>query len=324
MVSAVLAALLILPYLQYVLLAIVLAYVLAPAQRTLERRMSATLAALSLITLSIFVILIPLAYIVTLAIRQGLELQTAIQADEVSPNNIQDRFETIGYVVDFDLLYTTYQEPIAAGLQGLATDTLTIIGGLPGVFIGITVTVFVLFALLRDGKRFVEWLQSVVPINDHVQRELFVELDHLMWASVVGNVAVAAIQAVLLGIGLVLVGMPGVVFLTVATFVLTLLPLVGAFGVWVPVSMYLFVIGRPLAAGLLVIYGLLVSGSDMYLRPALIGRSGAINVAIIVVGIFGGLVLFGAMGLFIGPVVLGGAKIVLDLYAQENADSSPI
>lgn len=324
MVSAVLATLLILPYLQYVLLAIVLAYVLAPAQRNLERRMSATLAALSLITLSIFVILIPIAYIVALAIRQGLELQTAIQGDELSPDNIQDRFETIGYVVDFDLLYTTYQEPIAAGLQGLATDALTIIGGLPGVFIGITVTVFVLFALLRDGKRFVEWLQSVVPINDHVQRELFVELDHLMWASVVGNVAVAAIQAVLLGIGLVLVGMPGVVFLTVATFVLTLLPLVGAFGVWVPVSMYLFVIGRPLAAGLLVIYGLLVSGSDMYLRPALIGRSGAINVAIIVVGIFGGLVLFGAMGLFIGPVVLGGAKIVLDLYAQENADSSPI
>lgn len=62
----------------------------------------------------------------------------------------------------------------------------------------------------------------------------------------------------------------------------------------------------------------------MYLRPALIGRSGAINVAIIVVGIFGGLVLFGAMGLFIGPVVLGGAKIILDLYAQENAESTPI
>ena len=55
----------------------------------------------------------------------------------------------------------------------------------------------------------------------------------------VGNVAVAAIQAVLLGVGLGLAGLPAVIFLTVATFVLTLLPLVGAFGVWVPATVYL-------------------------------------------------------------------------------------
>ncbi len=52
-----------------------------------------------------------------------------------------------------------------------------------------------------------------------MQRDLLGELDHLTWASVVGNVAVAGIQAVLLGIGLVLVGIPGVVFLVVATFI---------------------------------------------------------------------------------------------------------
>jgi predicted PurR-regulated permease PerM len=317
-VSAVFAALLILPYLQYVLLAVVLAYILTPAQRVFERWMSTTTAALSLITVSIVVVLIPIAYVLTIAIQQGLELLTAIQEGVVSPDIIQARLKTLGYLVDFELLYSTYQEPITAGLQGLATGALTTIGGLPSVLIGVTVTVFVLFALLRDGKQLIAWLRSVIPINDRVQRELLVELDHLMWASVIGNVAVAAIQAVLLGIGLLLLGMPGVVFLAVATFILALLPLVGAFGVWVPVSFYFFMIGRPTAAGLLLIYGLLVSSSDIYLRPALIGRSGAINVAIIVVGIFGGVVLFGAMGLFIGPVVLGGAKIVLDLYSQEQ------
>ena len=317
-VSVVFAALLILPYLQYVLLAVVLAYVLAPVQRAFERWVSPTAAALSLIALSIVVVLIPIAYVLTIAIQQGLELLTAIQEGEFSPEIIQARLETLGDPVDFELLYSTYREPITAGLQGLATGAVTIIGGLPGVLIGITVTIFVLFTLLRDGERLIAWLRSVGPIDHRLQRELLVELDHLMWASVIGNVAVAAIQAVLLGIGLLLLGMPGVVFLTVATFVLALLPLVGAFGVWVPVSFYLFVIGRPTAAGLLVIYGLLVSSSDVYLRPALIGRSGAINVAIIVLGVFGGIVLFGAMGLFIGPVVLGGAKVVLDLYSQAH------
>ena len=224
--------------------------------------------------------------------------------------------------VDFDLLYATYQEPIAAGLQRLATGALTVITGLPGLLIGLTVTMFVLFTLLRDGEQLLTWLRAVVPVSEHVQRELLRELDALMWASVIGNVAVAGIQAVLLGIGLALLGVPGVVFLTVATFILTLLPLVGAFGVWIPVLLYLFAIGRPTAAGLLFVFGSVVSVSDFYLRPAIINRSGALNVAIIVVGIFGGIVLFGAMGLFVGPVVLGGSKVVLDLFARERAESS--
>lgn len=319
-ISTVLAALLVFAYLQYVLLAIVLAYVLVPVQRRLERRLSSATAAVATITMSILVFMIPIAYILTIAVQQGLTLLTAVQEGAFSPDRIQDWLETIGLVVDLDLLYATYQEPIAAALQQFATGTLTVIGGLPGVLIGLTVTGFVLFALLRDGDQLVVWLESVVPVDDRLQQELFVELDHLMWASVVGNVAVAGIQAVLLGIGLALVGMPGVVFLTVATFVLTLLPLIGAFGVWVPASIYLFVIGRPVAASVILVYGSIISVSDVYLRPVIIGRSGAINVATIVVGIFGGLVVFGAIGLFIGPVVLGGAKIVLDLSARGHAE----
>lgn len=319
-VSGVLAALLVFSHLQYILLAIVLAYVLAPAQRRLERHLRSVTAALTLILLTVFAIFIPVAYILIVAIQQGLELLTAIQDGELSLDAIQDRIETVGYVIDFDLLYTTYQEPIATGLERLATGAITVIGGLPGVLIGLIVTVFVLFALLRDGEQLVAWLRTVVPVSDRVQRELLEELDTLMWASVIGNVAVAVVQAVLLGIGLVLVGMPGVVFLTVATFILTLLPLVGAFGVWLPVSIYLLAIGRPIAAVLLFVYGSLVSASDLYVRPAIINRSGALNVATIVVGIFGGIVLFGAMGLFVGPVVLGGTKVVLDLFAQERVE----
>ena len=321
-VSALLALALVSTYLSYVLFAIVLAYVLTPVQRRLEEHVRSMTAAILLIVASILVVFIPLAYVLAIAIQQGVTLLTPLQEGEISPDGIQGRLESIGYVVDFELLYETYQEPITDGVQSLALGTLSAVSGLPDVLIGFTVTAFVLFALLRDGDRLLAWLRSVVPIRDGVQRDLLEQLDNLLWASVVGNVAVAAIQAGLIGIGLVVAGIPGVVFLIVATFVLALLPLVGAFGVWVPVSTYLFVIGRPVAGGAFLVYGSVVSASDMYLRPALIGRSGTINVAIIVVGIFGGVVLFGAIGLFIGPVVLGGAKIVLDLSARERGQST--
>lgn len=62
--------------------------------------------------------------------------------------------------------------------------------------------------------------------------------------------------------------------------------------------------------------------SDTYLRPTIINRSGALNVAVITVGIFGGITVFGVVGLFIGPVVLGGTKVVLDQFARERAEST--
>ncbi|MDL5363272.1 AI-2E family transporter [Halalkalicoccus sp. NIPERK01] len=195
---------------------------------------------------------------------------------------------------------------------------LDLVGGLPSLFIGLTIALFVFFALLRDGDRLVAWFQWVLPIDEEVLEELRTGLDQLMWASVVGNVAVAAIQAILLGIGLAIADVPAVVFLTVATFVLTLLPLVSAFGIWILVAVYLVAIGRPTVGAAMAVYGLLVSLSDSYLRPALISRTDAFDSAIVVVGIFGGLVVFGAVGLFIGPVVLGGAKLVLDCFARER------
>ncbi len=313
--------LVILPYLQYILLGIVLAYILMPAQRRLERVVGSMTAALTLVAVAILAILLPTIYVLAIAFQQALGVITAIQEGTLDIADIEQRLETTGVTVDLVEMYEIYEEPIGTALQGFATAGIEFVGGLPAILIGLTVTVFVLFALLRDGTQLLAWSRTVVPIDDALQREFHAELDQLMWASVVGNVAVAAIQAVLLGIGLVLLGVPAVVFLTVVTFVLSLLPLVGAFGVWVPVSLYLLAVGDVVSAAILVAYGSLVSASDTYLRPALIGKTGAFNSAIIVVGIFGGIIVFGAVGLFIGPVVLGGAKVTLDLFARERAET---
>jgi predicted PurR-regulated permease PerM len=320
-VSVLLALLIIFPYLQYVLLGVILAYILMPAQRRLESYVRSMTAALILVVVAILAILMPILYVLAVALGQALEVAVAIQDGSLNTTDIEQWIAETGYSVDLQDTYEAYQEPIATGLQGLATSAMEFVGGVPAILIGLTVTVFVLFALLRDGDRLVRWVRYVLPVQDHVQDELLSELDQLMWASVVGNVVVAIIQAVLLGIGMAALGVPAVVLLTVGAFVAALLPLVGVFAVWLPVSLYLVIVGETVPATILAVYGLLVSASDTYLRPALIGRTSAFNSAIIVVGIFGGLVVFGAVGLFIGPVVLGGAKITLDLFARELAIS---
>ncbi|WP_226007006.1 AI-2E family transporter [Natrinema salinisoli] len=318
LISIVLGLLIVLPYLQYVLFGIVLAYILLPVQHRLEGYVRPIIAAFVTVIIAVIVIVLPLLYILYVALQQSSLLVTAVRNGDVDLASIEQALAESGYSVDLTSLYGSYQDGITRGLRGFATGALDVVGGLPGIMIGLTITLFVCFALLRDGDRLMAWLYRVVPIDDGIQRELFAELDQLMQASVISNVLVAAIQAVLLGAGLAVLGIPAVVLLTVLTFVLTLLPLVGAFGVWLPVSIYLVAIGRPVGAAALAVYGFLVTISDTYLRPALIGRTSALNSAIIVVGIFGGLLTFGAVGLFIGPVVLGGAKVVLDIFARER------
>lgn len=321
--SVFLGALVILPYLSYVLLAIVLAYILMPAQRELEAHLSDGMAAATLVLVAILAILLPVAYLVNVAISQAREALAVVEEGTLSVDLIESYLEDLGIDVDLEWLYTTYQAQITNALERVGNRSLEFVGGIPELLIGFTVMLFVLFTLLRDGDRLVRWSRTVAPIRDDVQRQFLTELDRLMWASVVGNVVVAVIQAVALAIGLAIVGVPALIFLTVTTFVFALLPLIGAFGVWLPVSIYLVAVGRPLAGGFVFLYGSVVSVSDMYLRPALIGRSSAYNAATVVVGIFGGLVVFGGVGLFVGPVVLGGAKVALDIVAREQMAEAP-
>ncbi len=318
--SAALALFVALPYLQYVLFGGVLAYILLPAQRRLEEYVRPTVGAFALVVGAVLVILAPLVYVLRVALQQSTQLVSAVREGNLDLEMVERELAANGYAVDLTAMYESYQSTITTGVERVARGAIDVVGGLPGIAIGSTITLFVCFALLRDADRLLEWLYHVMPIDDEVQRELFARLDQLMQASVVSNVVVAAIQAVMLGVGLFVLGIPAVVLLTVLTFVLTLLPLVGAFGVWLPASIYLVAVSRPVAAAALVAYGLLVTVSDTYLRPALIGQTSAFNSAIVVVGIFGGLIAFGAVGLFVGPVVVGSAKITLDLFARERTD----
>jgi len=318
LLSSLLALFVLLPYLQFILFGVVLAYILFPVQQRAEQHVRPTIAAIVIVLGALLFVLIPIIYLLTIAVQQSLRVVSAVRNGQIDVASIEELLESTGYRIDLVALYESNQERIATSLQEVTSGAIDLAGSLPGLFIGLTITLFVLFALLRDGEQLVAWVQWVLPVDEDILDELREGLDQLMWASVVGNVAVAAIQAALLGVGLAIAGLPAVIFLTVVTFVLTLLPLVGAFGVWVPAAMYLLAVGRPIASAAIAVYGLLVTFSDTYLRPALIGRTGAFNSAIIVIGIFGGLVVFGAVGLFIGPVVLGGAKLVLDCFAREH------
>lgn len=317
-VVGLLSLLIVLPYLQYVLAAVVLAYVFYPLRRRLVPLVGRTWSAIGLLVLAVLAVLLPLGLLVSVAIAQAAQLAEIIAAGEFGVAEFEERLAEFGVDVNLLELYEQLEEPIETAVLGLADQAAGVVGGLPNFLIGLTILLFVLYSLLRDGDRAVRWAAAMLPVRPAVSSELFVRVDRLMYVAIVANVAVAAVQALLTTIGLALVGMPSLVFFFILTFVLSLLPLIGAFMIWSPVAIYLVVIGQPLEGALLFAYGsVIVSMSDNALRPIAVGRGAKMSVATVIVGIFGGVAVLGLMGLFFGPVILGTFKSVIELYARE-------
>jgi predicted PurR-regulated permease PerM len=102
---------------------------------------------------------------------------------------------------------------------------------------------------------------------------------------------------------------------------LSLIPMTGAFVVWVPAAIYLAVGGSWIKAILLTLWGSIVIGLvDNFLRPKLVGERAKLHELFIFFAVLGGLQLFGLLGIVLGPVVLA---IALALFAALRQQSPP-
>ncbi|ESP90131.1 AI-2E family transporter [Candidatus Halobonum tyrrellensis] len=331
LVCGAIALLLVLPVLQYVLLAILLAYVLYPLHERLARRIDSRLSAGGLITATALVVLFPLGLLLTVAVDQALRVFVAVREGRLGVESVQEFLREqlgvsvdLGRVVGSDLTFDAIFGSMGReDWSQLFSGVVGLFGSVSNVLLGLTVLLFLWYYLLTRGATLVGWLRDVSHLEPRVWNDLAERTDRLLWAVLVGNVAVAGVQAVFTGVGFAVVGLPNVVFWTFVTFALGLLPLLGASVVWVPAVGYLLVVDRPLAAVLLFAYGAtVVTISDDYLRPLIGGREANLNPGLFVLGIAGGLFVLGPMGLFFGPVVLGTLKLLVELFARERPPST--
>ena len=317
----ILAVLVIRPYLQYILFGVIFAYILLPIHRRLVTHIRRDASALVLTIGTVFGVAFPLVYLLIQLTQEAFVFAQRLQNADFGVTEIEAGLLEFGIEADVETVVLENSEIIETAAEILAVRVGQIVQNLPNIIIGLTITVFIVFVMLRDGERLVIWTRTAVPIRNEIQREFHQQVNQLMWASVVGNGGAGLIQTVALGAAFWIIGFEKVLLLTVLTFILTLLPLVGAFVVWLPLVGYLFVVGRPTAAAVLFVFGSLVSVSDFYTRPIIIGQSGALNSGVIVVGVFGGLVVFGPVGLLMGPVILGGAKIAIETLVRARNDN---
>lgn len=205
-------------------------------------------------------------------------------------------------------------------------DLLTQLGnrllaGLANFFIAFTVILFVTYYILTDGERLVGYLRRATPLPPRQVDYLLGEAHRGLRAVFVGQILTSVIQAVVGGIGFLIAGIPGAILWTAVMAILALLPVVGAFLVWIPAGIYLLVIGKIGWGIFLLAWGaLVVSNVDNFVRPKLIGDRSGIHPLFVLVGVLGGVAAFGFIGLFLGPVLVGVTVSVLKVWEEEYLD----
>lgn len=312
----VLSIAMVLPFLQYFLLTLLLAYLLMPIQNRLEKRVSPKIAAGSIVFFATVVIVLPLIYVVRLAVIESVTLIEDIREGRISLEEPENRIEEyIGMDVDLMSQIQRLSEEVAVG------DVVGVVDTLMHMLIGVGLTVFLLYYFLKDGDKFLKWARGTTPVSDEVQDRIYQESDQIMKAILVGHIFVAVIQGVLAGLGLMATGIPNAVLWTVVMVVLSLLPIVGSFLVWGPAVIYLFMTGQAMTAGFLALWGIVVVGvSDDYLRPIIVDRYAEVNPSVIIIGVVGGIFVFGVMGIFFGPLIIGILRVTLDVFREKFVD----
>jgi predicted PurR-regulated permease PerM len=193
-----------------------------------------------------------------------------------------------------------------------------IVGGAFGIVFSFLVMIVMMVVLFADGDRLSAAAVDALPLPRATAERVLQDLG-LMTRSVFMSVGLTAlVQAALAGVMMLILGVPHAFTLTAALLFAALLP-GGTAIVWIPVAIWLAANGRPWACGIFVLWCAgVVSTIDNFLRPFFAKSGVKLPGMMLFVGMFGGLIAFGIVGLFLGPIIL---YLLRELMAAVNEEA---
>lgn len=303
----------------YLLTGLLLAFVSYPLFDRLRNRFGPHVSASLVIAVTIFAAILPFTIMLGAVGGDAAALVSGINASEGL--EAVDRAETLitqytGQSIDIEQRAGELVSRVASFLPSGLSSAVGLIADLS---IGVSLMLFLQFYALKDGKKFVGWTKKFDFMTDERQEMLYSSTARSVWAVVKGHVMIAFAQGLLAGIGLWIFGVPNVLFWTFMMILLGFIPMIGSALVWLPAAIYLALLGNVTSAALLILYGLvIVGGSDNFLRPMVVDEDADIHPFFILVGLIGGVGLFGPVGIFLGPVLFGVLKNLLNMVIEKQ------
>lgn len=320
------------PFVNVVLWAAVLAVVFFPLHRRIQTRVGSPSGAAILSTLLVIVlILLPATFITIAVVRELAGAADSLQAGVQRLSNAST-IPGLGWVLErtrgyVDIDPVAAQKFLAERMQmwggALAASTLVVVGGAVGAIVQMVLVVFTLFYLFRDGDPIRQAIYRVLPLERIQMHDITVRTREVIEASIYGVLVISAIQGTLGTLIFWALDLPSPLLWGVVMFFLSMIPMAGAFLVWVPAALYLVVVGAYVKAAILVGWSLLVISSiDNFLSPRLVGRRARLHELLIFFSVLGGIQVFGVLGLVLGPVVTAVTLALAEMLRQSHRPPS--
>ena len=181
------------------------------------------------------------------------------------------------------------------------------------------IVIFVMFYFFKDGRRLEEYLKRKINLKKKKTEVIIEKIKNVVDSIVFGNLVMAAIQGTLGTIGFWILGISNPLLWGILMAFFSLIPFIGTAAIWLPASIILLFNGMWIKAIILVAYGfVIIGGTDTVVKPILIGDKSKIHPIIILVGVLGGLSLFGMMGIILGPLILGIATTLFTTFVGDR------
>jgi predicted PurR-regulated permease PerM len=283
-----------------------------------------------LITLGVTLILIvPVLLLAAMFVREGIsaarDIQGAMAGDGYGwLNHARDWLAShiAAGGVTLDLPGLVRQGASRAG-EYMAAELGAVIRNIVLFLFELFVMLFALFYFLRDGDSMLERFRLFLPFEETMRERMLAEARELIFASVTTSLVIAAVQGIICGGAFAIVGLGSPIFWGVVMGVLSLLPVVGAWPVWIPAVIWLFSTGHAARAIILIaICGALGATIDNILRPVLLGGRASLNGLLVFISVLGGIAVFGVLGVVLGPIVVATAVGILDVYSGKDVVQS--
>ena len=296
-----------------------------------ERKWGRTQSA-GLITLGVTLILIvPALLLAGMFVREGIaaavSIQTAMEGGGYGRFShawgwLASKIAAEGISVDLPGLVR--QGASRAG-EYMAAELGRVIRNIVVFLFELFVMLFALFYFLRDGDSILDRFRLFLPFEETMTERMLAEARELIFASVTTSLVIAAVQGMICGGAFGIVGVGSPIFWGVVMGFLSLLPVVGAWPVWIPATIWLFSTGHAVRAIVLIaICGVLGATVDNILRPVLLGGRASLNGLLVFISVLGGIAVFGVLGVVLGPIVVATTVGILDVYSGKGVTATTL
>ena len=305
------------PYLSGVLGAVTLYVLLGPLMERLKHRgWKDSVAALVLMLLSFFCILVPVGAFVLLLINKiGKATKNSEKLVSVFKSYISDWEARLGIDLSSELDFSQFSSALTGTLKGF-------LGGTATSLIAIGIMYFLLYYMLIAKKKFQTSLITYIPLKEENLRLMGEEIRSMVRSNAFGIPMVALAQGVIGLVGFLLFGVKDPFFWAFVVTIGSMVPIIGAFVGIAPVFILALAEGNMFQAWGILLYGIVVVGAtDNLVRLFILKRLDNVHPLITLIGVIIGVPIFGFIGLIFGPLLISLFLLVAKIYRLEYGSS---